>query len=124
MAEHPFHGRAAFDWQGFARDCRAAFSRRNLGYRALAELVGVTISDLSRAAGGTNISVEKVMAICDFIGVPERRYFRPPPRENIEKSGCFTGTNVKRQTATGGKADRPAEPLRGPARSVGARAGK
>jgi hypothetical protein len=84
------HGRAAFDWQCFSRDCRAALSRANRGYRALAEEIGVTISDLSRAAGGANVSVEKVFAICDFIGVDARRYYRKPM-----KSDCFTGTNVK-----------------------------
>lgn len=84
--------RASFDWYAFARDCRGTLAASPLGYRALAREIGVTISDLSRAAGGANVSVEKVFAICDFMHADPRRYYRKPM-----KSDCFTGTNVKHQ---------------------------
>lgn len=89
--------RASFDWRAFARDCRAALSNSNRGYRALAGEIGVTISDLSRAAGGSNISVEKVIALCDFMRVDPRAYYLPSlaQKERRAKSDCFTGHHVK-----------------------------
>ncbi len=91
--------RASFDWRRFARDCRSALRADDRGYRTLAREIGVTISDLSRAAGGSNVSVEKVIALCDFLGRDVRDYYLPPlsQMENPEKSNCFTGCNVKQR---------------------------
>lgn len=93
--------RASFDWRAFARDCRAALERRDMGYRALAAEIGVTISDLSRAAGGSNISVEKVIALCDFMRVDPRAYYRAPlaHEEKRAKTSCFTEPHVKPRRA-------------------------
>lgn len=92
MSDDP--GRAGFDWRGFARELRKAIDESALGYRALAAEIGVTISDLSRAAGGTNVSVEKVIALCEFMRRDVTDFYRRPM-----KSTRFTGTNVKHENA-------------------------
>lgn len=72
------HGRAAWNWPGFARALRAAIARDGRAYRPLAEAAGVTITDLSRAAGGGNVGVDKVFALCRFMARDPADFYRPP----------------------------------------------
>lgn len=82
--------RAGFDWRRFGRDVRKGIAGRAL--RPLAEEVGVTSTDLSRASSGTNVSVEKVLAMCDAFKLSVRRYYLKPSPENSTR--C-TSAHVK-----------------------------
>ena len=84
--------RAAFDWRRFGRDVRDAIAGRAL--RKLADEIGVTSTDLSRASSGTNVGIEKVLAMCDAFGLSERRYFLAP--EPVKSTGC-TSAHVKHE---------------------------
>jgi len=84
--------RAAFDWRRFGRDVLEAIGGRPL--RQLAEEIGVTATDLSRASSGTNVGIEKVLAMCDAFGLSERRYFLPP---DPTKSTRCTSAHVKHE---------------------------
>lgn len=94
--------RAGYDWRAFSKAVRLALAGTEHGYRALADIVGVTISDLSRAAGGTNIGPEKVIAICDWIGCDFRDFYIAPDlpqKKDQAESSCFTASNVKHREA-------------------------
>ncbi|NMG39832.1 hypothetical protein GRZ55_11310 [Chelativorans sp. ZYF759] len=91
--------RADYDWRGFAILVRARLSADGSGYRALAGTIGVTFTDLSRAASGQMIAVHKVIAICDWLGVDIRRFYLPP-EQMPAKSGCCSASNVKRTPAS------------------------
>jgi len=84
--------RAGFDWRRFGRDVRKGIAGRAL--RPLAEEVGVTSTDLSRASSGTNVSIEKVLAMCDAFGLSARRYYQKP---SPEKSARCTSAHVKQE---------------------------
>lgn len=84
--------RADYDWREFAKLVRSRLAEDGRGYRALADVIGVTFTDLSRAAGGQMIAVHKVIAICDWMSVAVRAfYLKPTPA----KSSCCSGSNVK-----------------------------
>lgn len=88
MSDNP--SRAGFDWRRFATDLRRAVRETELPYRRLADEIGVTLSDLSRATGGTNVSVEKVIALCEFMRRDVTDFYQRPM-----KSTRFTAPNVK-----------------------------
>lgn len=91
--QNPRHpGRADYDWREFARLVRQRCAEDGRGYRFLAEFIGVTSTDLSRAASGQMIAVHKVIAICDWMKVAVRAfYIKPTP----VKSSCCSRSNVK-----------------------------
>lgn len=89
MAE--FVSRAAFDWRSFGIRVRYKLARDDEALRPLADRLGVTSTDLSRASNGTNVGIEKVFAICDWLGVEPRSFYLKPM-----KSTRCTSPHVKR----------------------------
>lgn len=88
MSSNP--ARAGFDWRRFARDLRQAVRETETPYRRLADEIGVTLSDISRATGGTSVSVEKVIALCEFMRRDVTEFYQRPM-----KSTRFTAPHVK-----------------------------
>lgn len=86
--------RADYDWRGFSRALKARHRCETRGIRAIADEIGVTASDISRAMGGQIVSVGKVIALCRWIGVPVERFYLPP--DHSTKTDCCSGPNVKR----------------------------
>lgn len=101
--------RAGFDWRRFGLLVRAGLD--GIALRPLAERIGVTATDLSRASSGTNVGIEKVFAICDWLEVDPHDFYLPP----IKSTRC-TSTHVKRSSVSRGApvAAQPAAPT-GPA---------
>jgi hypothetical protein len=97
--------RADYDWREFARLLQRRLASDGRGYRALADEIGVTFTDLSRGASGQMLSAGKVIALCDWMQVSFRVfYLKPQPAEGLRsetKSDCCTGSNVKRSGAEG-----------------------
>lgn len=92
---HP--GRADYDWRAFALALSRKHRECGLSLRTLADDIGVTIADMSRAMGGQIVSTGKVIALCRWLGVPvENYYLEPDPQV---KSSCFTEPNVKHAEA-------------------------
>ena len=83
--------RASYDYRGLSRLVRGKVDAEGIGYRAAAEAIGVTASDLSRISAGQGIAFEKVVAICDWCDVPERLFYTPPST----KSDCCSAAHVK-----------------------------
>lgn len=79
---------AGFDLRNFARIIRVRMDADGRGMRKIAPEVGVTYSDLSRASGGKQIGVGKVIALCDWIGVDIRTFYQAP--DGVSRVGCFT----------------------------------
>ena len=96
--------RAGFAWRQFASAVAAKMRADGRGLRALAPEIGVTVTDLSRASSGANVSVEKVLALADWLGRDVHEFYAPP--EHIPmKSTCCTSRHVKRGAReTGGAA--------------------
>ena len=84
---------ADYDLRAFARALREKRAFDHRGLRALADEIGVTVSDMSRAMGGQMVSVGKVIALCQWLGVPVIRFYLPP--EKPAETDCFTRSNVK-----------------------------
>ena len=95
ISRHP--ERAEYDWRGFASALRGRLANDGRGYRALADEIGVTVTDLSRAASGQMVSVGKVFAICDWMGVRARGFY---VAGGSTKSTRCTGSNVKQEAVT------------------------
>ena len=87
---------AAYDMRGLAAVLRPALEWDGRGWRALAAEIGVTSPDLSRVMAGQDISAGKVNAICDWLRIDQRKFYRPPRGERK----CFTGKALKQR---GGK---------------------
>jgi transcriptional regulator with XRE-family HTH domain len=88
--------RADYDFLAFGRALKARHRKDDRGIRAIADEIGVTATDISRAMGGQNVSIAKVIALCGWLGVPVDTYYVPPLR--IEQK-CFTGSTVKHRGA-------------------------
>jgi transcriptional regulator with XRE-family HTH domain len=86
--------RADYDWRGFSRALKVRHRGETRGIRAIADEIGVTASDMSRAMGGQIVSVGKVIALCQWIGVPVERFYIAPDK-SIE-TDCCSRPNVKR----------------------------
>lgn len=67
---------ATFDRPAFGRCLRRALTLDGRGYRALADVIGVTVTDLSRCAAGRPVGVEKIFACADWIGVDPRNFYQ------------------------------------------------
>lgn len=83
---------AAYDTRALAALLRPALEWDGRGWRACAAEIGVTAPDLSRVMSGQDISAGKVFAICDWLRVDARRFYRPV--RGARK--CFTGKALKR----------------------------
>lgn len=84
---------ADFDTREFARALRVKGQKDPRGIRAIAEEIGVTASDMSRAMGGQGVSVAKVIALCRWLGVAIETYYLEP--DITLKTTCCSGSNVK-----------------------------
>ena len=78
--------RAGFDWRAFSKAVKVGLAETGHSYRQLADGIGVTISDLSRAAGGSNIGPEKVIAISDWLGRDIRDFYLAPEKKANENN--------------------------------------
>lgn|GEM_PF-3166566 len=90
--------RADYDWRMFASFLRERLRADGRGYRALAVEIGVTITDLSRAATGKELSVGKIIAICDWLDVAVRIFYLPPQKDDAN-SVCCSESFVKQHEA-------------------------
>lgn len=88
---HPARG--DYDWRRFAAALRKKRQPDPRGLRALADEIGVTVSDLSRVMGGQPVSVGKVIALCRWLGVQVEHFYLEP--DFSLKSSCFSGHPVK-----------------------------
>lgn len=96
---------ASYDYAGLARLLRPELEKDGRGWRACAAEIGVTAPDLSRVCAGQAVSAPKVLAICDWLNVSYRTFYRPggspaPHPEPVEGRGagkCFTGKALKQE---------------------------
>lgn len=86
--------RADFDWREFAAALTLASRDDGRGLRAIADVAGVTASDLSRAMGGQMVSFPKVVALARWMGRDPLDWYLPPKIAPM-KTTCCTGPNVK-----------------------------
>ena len=87
--------RVGFDWRAFGMKVRTRLRERGEALRPLADRIGVTSTDLSRASSGTAVSIEKAFAIADWAGIDARDFYQPPM-----KSTRCTSRHVKQPEAT------------------------
>ncbi len=83
----------SYDTRALARLLRPALEWDGRGWAAIAAEIGVTSPDLSRVMAGQDISAGKVFAICDWLRIDPRRFYRPLKG----KRKCFTGKALKRR---------------------------
>lgn len=142
--------RPSFEYRGLSNLVRAKIDERGMGYRGAAAEIGVTASDLSRIGGAQGITFEKVVAICDWLGIDPRDLYTGPsasrcapaaaqpaasagPSDGLAsctepmKSTCCSAAHVKQARAAdpaeGGKPDRASGRVARPARSAAAEGG-
>jgi hypothetical protein len=83
--------RVGYDWRRLGLALRDRIAACGLSLRALGLDIGVTSTDLSRLTSGTNVSIEKVFAACDWADLDARSFYLAP----IKSTRC-TSTHVKR----------------------------
>lgn len=83
----------SYDTRGLAHLLRPALEWDGRGWATIAAEIGVTSPDLSRIMAGQDISAGKVFAICDWLRIDPRRFYRPLRG----KRKCFTGKALKRR---------------------------
>jgi hypothetical protein len=83
-------GHADYDWRPFGRLLRTRLDADGRGYRALAHIIGVTSTDLSRVTGGQAVAAHKVIAICDWMEISFRAFYISPTI-----SSCCSESHVK-----------------------------
>lgn len=86
--------RADFDWRNFAYAVVLKCRADGRGLRAIADEIGVTASDLSRATGGQPVSVGKVIAMAEWADCDVMDFYQPPITKPM-KTDCCSGPNVK-----------------------------
>jgi hypothetical protein len=86
--------RADFDWRRFAYAVVLKCRAEGRGLRTLAEEIGVTASDLSRAMGGQAVSVGKVIAMAQWADCDVMDFYQPPITKPM-KTDCCSGPNVE-----------------------------
>lgn len=85
--------RADYDFRKFASALRGKRALDHRGMRTIADEIGITVTDFSRAMGGQMVSVGKVIALCQWLDVPVEHFYLEPERP--VESTCFSGHNVK-----------------------------
>jgi len=85
--------RADYDFRALATAIHRNRQADPRGIRPIAVDIGITYTDLSRAMGGQNVSVGKVIALCRWLGVPVETFYLEPDLSLREP--CCTGSNVK-----------------------------
>lgn len=86
---------ADYDYRALGRRLRPRLDADPRGWRDIAAEIGVTSPDLSRICAGQAVSAAKVYAVCDWLGVHDRQFYRP---------ARFTGKALK-QPARADKAE-------------------
>ena len=94
MADRPAP-RADYDWRAFAKLLRERLAKDGRGYRVLCDVIGVTFTDLSRASSGQAMTAAKVIAMCDWMEVSFRAFYRKPAELTPAKSNCCSAPHVK-----------------------------
>lgn len=79
---------ASFDYLGLGRVLRPSLEQDGRGWRACGDEIGVSASDISRVMAGQAVAAHKAIAICDWLGIDLRRFYRP---------GCFTVNTLKQE---------------------------
>lgn len=93
---------AAYDYLGLAALLRPRLAADGRGWRVCAAEIGVTMPDLSRVCAGQGVSAAKVIAMCDWLGVSFRAFYRPgTPPDADAPAPMFHG----KSTETGERAD-------------------
>jgi hypothetical protein len=82
---------ATYDYAALGRLLRPRLEKDGRGWRACAEEIGVTASDLSRIVAGQAVAYPKVKAVGAWLGIDPDRFYAP---------GCFTGKALKRDSAS------------------------
>lgn len=90
-------GRAEYDWRNFGKLLRERLDADGRGYRALAHIIGVTSSDLSRMTGGQAVAAHKLIAVCDWMEISFRAFYVSPTISN-----CCSATLVKQSAVSNG----------------------
>lgn len=95
---------ARYEYHALGKVLRRRLDADPRGWREIAREIGVTSSDLSRIAAGQAVSAAKVYAVCDWLGVHDRQFYRPVKRAAGE---CFTGKALKQPISDHGEGSRP-----------------
>lgn len=103
-----------FNWRKFGHEVSVACRRDGRAQAVIADEIGVTESDLSRARGGNIVSAPKVIAIAEWLGRSLLDWYVPPRG----KSTSCTESNVKHFDASR-DAPEPAAPVPAAARGTG-----
>lgn len=74
---------ATYDYLALGRLLRPRLVADGRGWRALAAEIGVTSPDLSRICAGQTVGSQKVYAVCDWLGIDDRRYYLPPAAPSV-----------------------------------------
>jgi hypothetical protein len=91
---------ATYDYQGLGIILRDRLIADGRGWRVCAKEIGVTAPDLARITNGQPVSAPKVIAVCDWLGLSFRGFYRPPDHLAAADAApcdteCFTGTALK-----------------------------
>lgn len=97
---------AGYDYAALGRFLRRRLQDDGRGWRACAAEIGVTPPDLSRIVNGQPVSAPKVIAVCDWMSLPLRDFYVPPPRVTSAASGMFHGNSTETAAAAGTEAGR------------------
>lgn len=81
------------DWRRLAVEVRRHRAKDHRGIRDITPDIGITNSDFSRVMNGQVIGAGRVIALCRWMGCHIDDFYIEP--ENLKKSECFTGRNVK-----------------------------
>ncbi len=83
--------RAEYDWRGFARLVQQRLRADGRSYGEIADEIGVTLTDLTRAVSAQILTAPKVIAICDWMQIAVRAfYLRPRSAADIARGGART----------------------------------
>lgn len=89
---------AGYDYARLGRLMRGRLQSDGRGWRACAAEIGVTPPDLSRIANGQPVSAPKVIAVCDWMGLPFREFYIPP---GTAEPGMFHGNSTETEPERG-----------------------
>lgn len=115
-------GLVEYDTKGLGLLLRPALEWDGRGWRAIAAEIGVTAPDLSRIMAGQDIAAQKIFAICDWLRIDPRRFYRPlrgtrpvfrGPKPPATGQGCFTGKALKQTSGLTPEGLRPLDPTSG-----------
>jgi transcriptional regulator with XRE-family HTH domain len=82
---------ASYDYRRLGRQLRPRLEADGRGWRAIADEMGVTATDLSRIMAGQAVAAHKAIAVCDWLQADLREFYEP---------GCFTGAALKQRSGT------------------------